>query len=249
MSYEIMSQADVELWSQALPALSLDRTAAFWESMGLGLQGEEVNTVLRYAREFVKKIMIDGDAKVEERPGILAKMFESIARDSGDPTAQKLHRWGSAYLSDSMAGLRPARIWNTLLARLVELSARTYPVAPLRLPVHRKKSLVAAITPLYRDMQRRHRELDQLEMSPPSTWEGRVRETYDPQTTPFDLVADAIGWNTFTRVLYEIRKLLNDGEMKMLFLWGRDQAAIMDIPRQLVDDLSKLSPGPEAHMP
>ena len=246
MAYDHISQVDVALWLPGLKVLSLERAVSLAARMGLDLTPEEMDVVRRNAREFVEKTSTVTMERVEDRPGILVDTLQNIARQSSDETAAKLMRWGYGYLRDSTGGLRPAFVWNALLGRLAGLSATNYALAPLDLAPSRKEELTGAIRPLYREMQGWLQELRRLETSPPSAWEERVLETYEAPLSPFDLVADAIQWNTFRRAFVEIRQLLTETEMGLLSEWGKEQAPRMQIPDELVEDLRGVRLDPDA---
>lgn len=239
MNFDELTYEDVADWPPVLKVLSLEWVERFSEIMGLALGPPEWIVVRIEARRFVEDYYSLSE-KTGDTRALLQDTFEQITRQSSERTTEKLMRWGTAYIRASSQGLRPAFPWGALFRRLAGLAATNTPLVPMDLPGEKRRMLTEIVARLYKEKQSQLNSLDEIESSPPTTWEAWLLQTYELPSGPYDYVANVMTWQAFNLAYSEIRKLLNDHEMHALTEWGKKQAAEMEIPVELVDDLAAL---------
>lgn len=238
MNFDELTYEDVADWPPALKVLSLEWVEQFGPAMGLDLGPAQWVVVRKEARRFVEEYSMS--QKTVDTRALLQDTFEEISRQSSGRTTQKLMRWGTSYIRACSQGLRPAFTWGALFRRLADLAATNTHLVGIDLPGDKKRVLTDTIVRLYKEKQSQRNSLDEVESSPPTTWEARLLETYELPSGPYDFVGDVMRWHVFNLAYSKISRLLDDQEMRRLNEWGKKQAAAMGIPVELVDDLTAL---------
>jgi hypothetical protein len=247
-----VTAANLPAWRAGLTLLSLDRCAPLFAELGLPQRlGCEPAALLAAAKEAVKALHHSTDrcgseASVAEARRIVDETFCRLAADYDEATAGGLAAWLHRYVL-SEPGRAAFAAWRELLRRLSCLVARDDLTVPTTLPsvtmlrvcqaVHRylAPEPLAVLRHLLREARSR----------PESHWEEWLeRQTRHEAGGPHHLgavaqaldLAEGVGLDERTaRAWHDLRATTGPDQRAALRHWARRQAAVLDMPCEVLD--------------
>jgi hypothetical protein len=204
----------------------------FWNAkwQGLGLERARLKSLKDY-EDYVLNYQRHLFALVE---GI----FNTWAKRYGEVTTQILYEWALRHFVDSKQ-IRLWDTWGTLLVRFHNESHR-YPNLPLDI-VDQIKDLIGSRLPglLGEDNEQMNTLFEAARQIPLSTMERRMvslevnsTDTDESEVDVVSLLESVIAQESAFQIWAEIDKRFTELECEALLQWGREQAALMNIPEE-----------------
>jgi hypothetical protein len=234
--YILNSFDEAYKWKLIFTLLSLETVRPFWDEMELRI--EKYAQLMKIAKGFVQQIKVV-EQEIQSRDGEellhIQKIYESTFERINQLSPQdalSLYKWGTQIFQYGTRLNSIMFIWSFLLRRLAELEGKSYILSPLLLTqskIDYVKNVIVSNLGNFKNITR----ILQAQSKPLSEWDKEIFDNYGPSGSPKDWVEDTINFVKTKKVWQEIKEVLTEAELILLQKWGKEQAEIMKMPKDL----------------
>lgn len=227
-------------WDTIFSILSMDLIDPYVSEMGLTVTGSSVEAIKQASRSFFEQYYQLQDQFIGMSPDkyatytenvevLIGQAYTRISQTTDEQTAQKFYHWVMDFIPFGGPDDVDERRWGSLLRRLAGL----YRGEPLTPPsdIHPEKinDIIHAVQQELGDYFILSEEIDNLEKKPKTEWEKRVYQTYEPDTSPLDLVLNVIEFHRFQKTWRRIESILSNSEKDVLLQWGKEHVGDLGV--------------------